>query len=113
LGLAGGIGLAVSTSSGFEVEHLYFAILALVPAVLCYALSVSIKHRHIATVPITILLCFLSAYVFIGDPSSAAQGLSPYLPILIGAWIVMVLEAIAIISVIWFVLVLWRKGAFA
>lgn len=112
LGLVGGVALGLSARDGFAYGHLFFALVALFPAALCWALSKSIKHRHVATVPLTAILCLLGACVFLRDPSAAANGISPRLPILIGAWIVAVLEAIAAVGAMLFVLDLWRRGAF-
>ena len=112
LGLIGGIALGFGAKGGFAWGHLAFAIVALVPAALCLALSYSISARHVSTVPLTALLCLISGMIFIRDPSSVAEGMTPYLPIMIGASAVMLAEIILSFLILAFVLNLWFRGKF-
>ena len=113
LGIVGGLALGFTAEDGFSIQHMWFAALALIPAALCWMLSIAIAKRHIAPLPLAVALCAVSARVFTTDPRNVADGISPYIPTLIGASIVMALELIAIIAVLIFLIYLWRKGAFS
>ncbi len=112
MGIAGGIGVAFGATNGFTPSYLWIACLGLVPAVPCWLLSIAIRNRHLSTVPLVILLCAISLYVTFVNPADVAQGLSPYLPILVGVWIAFFAELIFIALTLVFIGHLWRKGAF-
>jgi hypothetical protein len=113
-----GLGLLASlvlgfSSSGFVFGYLWFAAVAAVPAVIAALLSRAIAARHIATIPLALMLCAASAWLFLRDPTSAVEGLAPNTPILIGIWAISILEVLAIVAFLAFLIHLWRKGAFS
>jgi len=112
LGVAVGLGVALGATNGFMPSYLWIACIGLIPAVPCWLLYIAIRCRHIATVPLVLLLCAMSSYVTFVNPAEVAKGLSPYLPILIGVWIGLFTEFVLIVLTILFIGHLWRKGAF-
>lgn len=113
VGLVGGIAVVFSSGNGFDPAGLMITAYALIPALLCWMIAWTTARRHIATIPLIGLLCALSTYVCMRDPSAAAEGLSPYTPFLIGVWIAVIVEVLAVIALMAFMLYLWRKGAFS
>lgn len=113
IGFAGGMAIVLNVEGGFDARHLWFAGIGLIPGALCWLLSIAVRARHIATIPLTALLCALSIYLFWGNPSNAAAGMTPYVPMLIGIWAVVILEYVLVLCTMLFMFVLWRKGTFS
>lgn len=112
LGFVGGMVIVLNIKGGFDAKYLWFAGIGVVPAALCWSLSIAIRRRHIATIPLTATLCTLSLYLFGGNPSNAMDGISPQLPLLLVGWIVVVAEYVLVVAVLLFVFWLWKRGTF-
>lgn len=113
LGFVGGLAIILNAEGGYDPKYLWFAGIGLVPASLCWLLAVAVRARHIATVPLMVLLCALSLYVFGGNPNDAIAGISPRLPLLIVGWFIVVTEYVLIGALMVFMFLLWKRGAFA
>lgn len=111
IGGVGGMVLAFSAEGGFSAKYLWFVALGVVPASLCWLLSITVHRRHIATVPLVAILSALSLYLFGGNPNTAMDGISPQQPLLTLGWIVVIAEYIAVALLLAFVFWLWKKGS--
>lgn len=112
-GFVGGAVLIFNLAGGFDAKYLWLAGIGIVPGSLCWLLSIAIRRRHFATVPLTSILCALSLYLFGGNPNNVIDGLSPKLPLMIVGWMVVIAEYVLVSSVIIFVFWLWKRDAFS